>query len=363
MADIINITAKPSSRLLIVDDNDDNRYTLKQRLMREGYTNIVEAEDGIAAMDLLDSMSIDLVLLDVLMPEMDGFEVLERMRATPELREVPVVMISAQDEIDNVVRCIEAGADDYLCKPFNAVMLRARVRASLEKKRLRDEARQQHEVIRQVFGRYVPEKVVNRIVSGQGRLEPIQTLATILYTDIANFTRIAESMRPDQVASMLNEYFEAVIPSITRFGGVVNQFQGDAMLITFNVPVEDSRHADNALQAAMAIQQTVDEQTFAGVKLHTRMGINSGSIFAGNVGAGNRLNYTVHGDAVNLAARLEQLNKQYDSSVLISDHSYRLLSESYPLESIGQVDIRGKSSRLKVYRLLGESKQLKQNCA
>ena len=175
--------------------------------------------------------------------------------------------------------------------------------------------------------------MVSDIVSGQGKLEPTQTEATILYTDIADFTRISESMQPDQIASMLNEYFEAVIPSITRFGGVVNQFQGDAMLVTFNVPTKNSKHADSAVLAAMAIQQTLETGKFAGVSLKTRIGINSGRIFAGNIGAGERFNYTVHGDAVNLAARLEQLNKQYHSTVLISDNSFRLLTDSYPVES------------------------------
>ena len=353
----------PSPRLLIVDDNDDNRYTLRHRLIREGYTNIVEAEDGLAAMTILSSESIDLVLLDVLMPEMDGFEVLERMRSFPELGEIPVIMISAQDETDNIVRCIEAGADDYFRKPFNAVLLRARVKACLEKKRLRDEARQQLSVIQQVFGRYVPEVVASEIVSAQGKLAPIQTTATILYTDIADFTRISEALQPDQIANMLNEYFEAVIPSITQFGGVVNQFQGDAMLVTFNVPSENSRHADNAVLAAMAIQRIIETHKFAGMELKTRIGINTGSIFAGNIGAGNRFNYTVHGDAVNLAARLEQLNKEYGSSVLISGNTFQHLTESYPVETVGQVDIRGKSARLEVYQLSTTQKQLKQNCA
>jgi len=360
MANIINMAAEPSPRLLIVDDSDDNRYTLRHRLIREGYTNIVEAEDGLAAMTIMNTLSIDLVLLDVLMPEIDGFEVLERMRASSDLCEIPVIMISAQDEVENVVRCIEAGADDYFRKPFNAVLLRARVKASLEKKRLRDETRQQQDVIRQVFGRYVPEGVASEIVSGQGNLEPVQAFATILYTDIADFTRISESMRPDQIANMLNDYFEAVIPSITRFGGVVNQFQGDAMLVTFNVPTEDSKHADNAVLTAMEIQQIVEARQFAGIQLKTRIGINSGRIFAGNIGAGDRFNYTVHGDAVNLAARLEQLNKQTNSSVLISDSTYQLLTDSYPFESLGQMDIRGKSSRLQVYRLANVKKQLKQ---
>ena len=127
------------SALLIVDDNEDNRYTLTRRLQREGYTNLTAAVDGREALQLLGARSFDLVLLDVMMPELNGYEVLERLRADDRLRHIPVIMISAMDEIESVIRCIELGAEDYLAKPFNPTLLRARVGASLEKKRLRDE--------------------------------------------------------------------------------------------------------------------------------------------------------------------------------------------------------------------------------
>ena len=127
------------SALLIVDDNEDNRYTLTRRLQREGYENLTTAADGQQALELLGKQRFDLVLLDVMMPGLNGYEVLERMRADSRLRHVPVIMISAVDEIDSVIRCIELGAEDYLSKPFNPTLLRARVGASLEKKRLRDE--------------------------------------------------------------------------------------------------------------------------------------------------------------------------------------------------------------------------------
>ena len=148
-------------RLLVVDDNEDNRYILLQRLQREGYHNILQAADGVEAMKLLTGGDIDLVLLDVLMPEMDGFQVLEQIRRDHALRNIPVIMISANDDIETVVRCIEAGAEDYLQKPFNPVLLRARVQASLDKKRLSDEIIKQLQVIRSVFGKYVPESVVD----------------------------------------------------------------------------------------------------------------------------------------------------------------------------------------------------------
>jgi len=127
--------------LLVVDDNEDNRYTLTRRLTREGYTNLTTATNGREALDLLQSKPFDLVLLDIMMPEMNGFEVLERMKTGAVSRDVPIIMISALSEIDSVVRCIELGAEDYLPKPFNPTLLRARIGATLEKKRLRDEVR------------------------------------------------------------------------------------------------------------------------------------------------------------------------------------------------------------------------------
>jgi sigma-B regulation protein RsbU (phosphoserine phosphatase) len=130
-----------TAALLIVDDNEDNRYTLTRRLNREGYDNLTTANNGREALDLLHSKPFDLVLLDIMMPDLNGYEVLEQMKVNAKLRDVPVIMISALSEIDSVIRCIELGAEDYLSKPFNPTLLRARVGATLEKKRLRDEVR------------------------------------------------------------------------------------------------------------------------------------------------------------------------------------------------------------------------------
>jgi class 3 adenylate cyclase len=202
-----------------------------------------------------------------------------------------------------------------------------------------------------MFGKYVPESVANAIVESGDELQSIRTEASILYSDIEGFTGIVESMPPEQIIQLLNEYFPAVIEPITRHGGVVNQFQGDAMLVTFNVPLTNPQHADHAVQAALEIQQNTRDKTFAGISLRTRIGINTGEVVAGNVGSGERFNYTVHGDAVNLAARLEQLNKDYGTLVLISGNTIDRLSGSYPLVPMGEIAIRGKQQPVSVSRL------------
>ncbi len=205
--------------------------------------------------------------------------------------------------------------------------------------------------IRETFGRYVPESVAAALLASQGELEPKLTTATILYTDIEDFTRISESMPPARVVQMLNEYFAAVTEPINRHGGVVNQFQGDAMLVTFNVPVADPQHADHAVLAAIEIQRAIQGRRFAGVSLRTRAGINTGEVLAGPIGSGDRLTYTVHGDAVNLAARLEQLNKEHGSQVLVSGSTVAQLTQQFALERIGEVPIRGKTGTVSLYRL------------
>jgi class 3 adenylate cyclase len=341
-------------RVLIVDDNEDNRYTLTRRLRREGYTDVTAAADGREALARLAETDFDLVLLDIMMPEMDGYSVLENLRASGRLASLPVIVISAIDDFDSVVRCIELGAEDYLPKPFNATLLRARIAAVLEKKRLRDEVVRQLAIIREVFGKYVPASVAAQIVADQGQLKPTHATATILYSDIEAFTSIAETMPPEQVVQMLNEYFPAVIKPVEKHGGIVNQFQGDAMLITFNVPVADTEHADHAVRAALEMQQAVEGKRFAGVQLKTRIGIATGKVIAGNVGSGERINYTVHGDAVNLAARLEQLNKEHGTRILISAETVSLLHGDYRVEAMGAMKVRGKSAPVEIYAVHAE---------
>lgn len=205
-------------------------------------------------------------------------------------------------------------------------------------------------IIRETFGRYIPERVASTILSTGGDLKPRSATATILYADIEGFTSIAESMSPEQVVEMLNEYFSAAVEIIESNNGVVTQFQGDAMLASFNLPVEDALHAESAVRSGLAIEQLCSERTFAGVDLSVRIGIATGTVTAGNVGSDNRASYTVHGDAVNLAARLEQLNKGFGSKLLIDEATIDRLRLPMPIEFVDEVRIRGKARYVRVYR-------------
>lgn len=202
------------------------------------------------------------------------------------------------------------------------------------------------------FQRYLPLQLVRTLIAKGIESKPESRLATILFTDIEDFTSLVEQLPPERTVTLLNEYFSAVTRPIEKYGGVITQFQGDAILAVFNVPTADPDHAANAVRAALEIHQIVNARTFAGnIIVRNRVGINTGEVVAGSVGSENRVNYTVHGDAVNLAARLEVLNKAHGTRVLISEASVSLIGDEFPREKIGSIEIRGKRETVTVYKL------------
>jgi adenylate cyclase len=338
--------------ILVVDDHPTNRLKLSLAVKNLGHTTEL-ASNGVEALERLRSGAFDLVLLDILMPEMDGYQVLRHMKADPRLREIPVIVISSLEELESVVACIELGAEDYLPKTFDPMLLRARVNSSLEKKRLGDAVVKQMEFIREIFGKFVPDSIASALVENRGNLAPIRTEATIVYSDIEGFTTLVENMPAEQTFRMLNEYMPAVIEPIARHGGVINGFHGDGILAVFNIPLHDPYHADHALQAAIEVQEATDARLFADLPIVTRLGVNTGEVISGTVGSGNRLSYTVLGDPVNVAARLEELNKDYGTRLLVSGNTVDALKEAYPLVRLGNVAIRGKREPVRIYRLDG----------
>ena len=201
-----------------------------------------------------------------------------------------------------------------------------------------------------IFGRFVPRAIADAMIARRGTLAPIEREATVLFADIAGFTAMTEQAGPTHTVEILNAYFDEVTRIISAHNGIVTQFQGDAVLATFNVPVEDPGHAENAFEAASAILGSVAGREFAGERIRVRIGINTGLLVAGNVGGGGRQSYTVHGDAVNLAARLEMLCKEYRTSLLLSASTAKALSGA-KLIAIGDIDVRGLAEPVKVYSI------------
>jgi class 3 adenylate cyclase len=213
------------------------------------------------------------------------------------------------------------------------------------------EGLRERERIRETFGRYVDESVAATILERRGDARGEVGEATILFTDIAGFTTIAEFLGPSELVAALNEYLETVLEPIRRNGGVVNTFIGDGLFASFNMPLACPDHACAAVQAAIDIQRAVGDRTFGdyGLAFATRVGISTGSVIGGSVGAGQRMSYTLLGDTVNLAARLEALNKDHGTRILVSQSTRDACGERFAFSSLGTMAVRGRSERIAVF--------------
>jgi class 3 adenylate cyclase len=213
------------------------------------------------------------------------------------------------------------------------------------------EGLRERETIRETFGRYVDENVAATILERQGDANGEIREATILFTDIAGFTTIAEYLAPHELVAALNEYLETVLAPIRAHGGVVNTFIGDGLFASFNMPLACEDHACAAVRAAIDIQRAVGSRTFGdqGVALATRVGISTGPVIGGSVGAGQRMSFTLLGDTVNLAARLEELNKHHGTRILVSQSTRDLCGERFAFDALGHVPVRGRSETIAIF--------------
>ncbi len=203
------------------------------------------------------------------------------------------------------------------------------------------------------LSRFVSREVADRITSSDRAIQPgdgESRIGTVVFTDIEGFSSVSEKLTPQELAKTLNEYFEATSKIIDRYGGVITQFQGDLMLITFNAVTQDENHAVNAMKTAIGIRDLTQERVFShGGKLLTRCGVNTGEIAVGAIGSQERLCFTVHGDQVNVAARLEQLNKKYGSYILVGENTVKACGSEFDFSHAGEVTVRGRETPTRIY--------------
>jgi class 3 adenylate cyclase len=337
--------------LLVVDDNRVNRLLVARTLEQLGH-RVAFAENGRQALEALRHRPADLVLLDIEMPEMNGYQTLEALRADPKLRDIPVVMMSSVDEVDSVARCIEMGAEDYLFKPVNAVLLRARVAASLEKKRLRDQQRE-------LFRKFATAEVAEELLETGFALGGKHVDATVMFSDIRSFTSLAESLPPAETIELLNSYYTLMFDAIGGQGGIVNQMLGDGLMALFGAPLPHPDHAERAVRAALEMLELVagfDREQAAQGKPEIRIGVGiaSGQVIAGYTGTERRVTYTCVGDTVNLAAHLEAHTKILGQPILIDEQTRAALSSPFRVQDHGSVQFKTRAQPVRVYAVVPE---------
>lgn len=339
----------PTARLIVIDDNKVNRMVLSRNLEQQGY-NVDIAENGREGFEKIRTGTYDLVLLDIEMPKMNGFEVLEACLNDVNLRQIPIIMTSAMDELDAVVKCVELGAEDYLTKPVNPILLRARVNASLEKKRLRDEQKK-------LFKTFATDEVADELLREGFSLGGKLVFASILFSDIRSFTTLAESQEPAEIIDLLNNYFDLMFDAIINNGGIVNQMAGDGLMAVFGAPKFYENHRERAVRSGLAMRKQLkvfnDQLKSQGKPpIQVGIGIASGQVVAGYTGTQSRATYTCIGDTVNLASRLENHTKTAHKAFLIDQETRNGVPDSIKTEALGEVIFKGKHQAVSIHAVV-----------
>jgi class 3 adenylate cyclase len=340
------VASSAAGHVLVADDHEHNREMVAQLLRQAGH-RVTLAADGRSALEALASSDFDLVLLDIEMPEMNGFQVLEHLKEHPVWRHLPVVMISALDDVDSIVSCVEMGADDYLTKPFNPILLRARVQACLEKKGRRDQERQflaslqyEQRQSEQLLLSILPKSLVDRLKGGERTIADGLPEASVLFADLSGFTRFSSRVPAPMLVGYLSEIF-SVFDRLAQAHGVEKiKTVGDAYMAVGGLPGGYQDHARGVARLALAIQRAMPAlNSKLGTNFRLRVGINIGPVVAGVIGSG-KFSYDLWGDTVNVASRMQALCPL--GMIQVTSGVRKLLRPQFRLKRRGLLYVKGR---------------------
>lgn len=370
------MTARAS--VLVVDDDPVIRSMLTASLEASGH-EVTTAKDGSEALELVRAEGFDVILLDVLMPGMNGDQVLEHLKDDPKLRHVPVVMVTSLDDVGSAVRCIELGADDYLPKPIDPVLLGARINAGLMKKRLHDlqlehveevdrlnrrlEARVEEQMAELVrtgeLKRFIPQQIAEGLMAGQLSADDgfERRKVTLLFADMVGFTDLSDNLEPEELAEVLNEYLREMTAVAVSQGGTLDNYIGDGLMVLFGAPkqVDESVQAWSALRTAFGMQERMEELSTAmrarGIPadLTVRVGVNTGHCTVGVLGSDIMRAYKAVGFAVNVAARLQ--SEAEPGTVLVGFRTYALVKDRVVAEQRVPLMLKGAARPVEAWEI------------
>jgi adenylate cyclase len=347
--------AKPqeAGHILVVDDNASNRDLLCRQLTHEGHA-VTVAESGRRALDLLECGAFDLILLDLLMPGMSGFEVLSRIKADERWQAIRVIMISGLQEAEAAGRCIEAGADDYLPKPFNSVLLRARINACLERRRWRAselaylrQIKAEKERADSLLRNILPAQIISRLNDGETVIADRFEDVTILFADLVGFTPAAARIPPGRLVQCLNQIFSSFDALANRLGIEKIKTIGDAYMAASGLPDPCPDHAEIMASLALGMLEILQRLDGADPPFAIRIGIHTGPVVAGIIGQ-HKFIYDVWGDTVNVASRLE--SHGLPNQIQVSAQTRQRLSNRFTFEPRGSITLKGRG-RMKTFLL------------
>ena len=350
-----------SMKVLVVDDSKTLRRILIRELNSIGITNISEAGDGNEALERLRVESFDLMLLDMEMPELDGLGVLKIVKSTPELSYLPVIIVSSAEDFDRIVECIQVGAEDYLPKPFNAVLLRARVFSSLEKKRLRDldrehilELQREKEMLHieqmkseKLMLNILPKPIADRLKKGEKNIAGSYPEVTVLFSDLVGFTKMSAKKTAPELVKLLNDIFSRFDKRAELLGLEKIKTIGDAYMAVGGLPIPRSDHAEIVADMALGMYQDLaDFNQTNQQEIQMRIGIHSGPVVAGVIGF-TKFSYDLWGNTVNTASRMESTSG--NGRIQVSAITHELLKEHFVLEEREMIECKGLGPMLTSY--------------
>jgi adenylate cyclase len=347
-------------RILVVDDNREN-ITLVRDVLEVADYDVIEALNGQQALDMSLSEQPDLILLDVNMPGMDGFEVCKQLKQDKLTHHIPVIMLTAQSDVESRVTGIQSGADDYLTKPFSPRELLVRVERSLKSKAAHDdlrkstaELREQQELIKQTFSRFVSGPIVEELLKDPTRIKlggQLQAI-TVMFADLEGFTSLSEHTDPESLLQLLNSYHTFMVKIVLKYGGTIDKFLGDGLMALYNTPIQQDDHVARAVKTALHMQdemywfaQSIPESQ----RMKINFGIHTGMAVVGNVGSENVMDFTAVGDTVNVAARLQGVAE--NGQILVSTPVYEATQDFVFGRSRGELQVKGRKVAVEAYEI------------
>jgi class 3 adenylate cyclase len=350
--------------VLVVDDSRTLRKILIRELNSLGFHNILEAADGLEAIATVKSKPVDLMLLDMEMPELDGLGVLAQLKAHDAYKTLPIIVISGADQFEKTIKCIEIGAEDYLPKPFDPILLRARIFSSLEKKRLRDLDRKHLEMLNhekqlleveqmkteKLMLNILPRPIADRLKRGEKNISGSYPDVTILFSDLVGFTKMSSQVSATDLVKLLNDLFTRFDIRAESLGLEKIKTIGDAYMAVGGLPIPRPDHAELCADMALGMYQDLrDFNEQNGSELNMRIGMNSGPVVAGVIGF-TKFSYDLWGNTVNTASRMESTAPH--GRVQASPSTYEALKTSFNFEDGGLMECKG-LGEIRTHLLIG----------
>lgn len=348
-----------SARILIVDDEPFNVDLLEQELEDLGYDTLT-ASDGQQAVDLARAEAPDLILLDVMMPVMDGFEACRLLKEDEQTRLTPIIIMTALDRVEDRIRGIEAGADDFLTKPVNDQELLARIRTALRMKAAVDATLSKATRLSDHFAKFVPEPVKRLAAADPDAPElsaKIERHVTVLMLDVTGYSRLSEQLPAEQLSTLVERYFSAYLDLIREANGDINETAGDGFMAIFVDEKDEGAHPMAAVSTALRLLETTQRLNaeLPDTPLSVHMGINSGMALVGSTrfegSRGTRWTYTASGPVTNLAARLVGVAEA--GQVVVGPETRALVGDAFQLEALGEHSLKNLSEPIAVHRVIG----------